>query len=318
MDAIDPFYGKAMNLTQLRAFHLVAAAGSFSLAARTAGVSQPTLSSQVRTLEEVYGVHLFDRKGRGARLTPIGQSLHRITAQIFELEEEARLLLAGTKWAVRGHLRVAADSAYHVIPVLSAMRERHRGLSFELRIGNSADVLNLLLGFEVDVGITALPVSDPRLTAEVLRRDRLVVFLPKDHEWAGRGTLAVEDLAGCDLVVRERGSITREVFEALLANAGVQPRALFEVQTREAVREAVAFNFGIGVVFFSELGHDPRFRALFVEGPGLEVGEFAVTLVERRRLSLVSLFFETANELAAERGWLDAPSQATTLAANHR
>ncbi|WP_438502968.1 hypothetical protein, partial [Acinetobacter baumannii] len=81
-----------------------------------------------------YGVNLFDRKGRGARLTPVGQSLHRITAQLFGLEEEARILLAGTKWAVRGHLRVAADSAYHVMPVLAAMRDRHRSLSFQLRI----------------------------------------------------------------------------------------------------------------------------------------------------------------------------------------
>jgi aminoethylphosphonate catabolism LysR family transcriptional regulator len=296
-----------MNLTQLRAFHLVATAGSFTLAARTAGISQPTLSSQVRSLEEAYGVHLFDRKGRGARLTPMGQSLHRITAQIFALEEEARILLTGTKWAVRGHLRVAADSAYHVIPVLAAMRDRHRGLSFQLRIGNSADVLNLLLGFEVDVAVTAHPVSDPRLAAEPLRRDQLVVFVPKDHDWADRGTLAIEDLADCDLVIRERGSITREVFEARLAEAGVRPRALFEVQTREAVREAVASNFGIGVVFLSEFGSDPRFRALFVEGEGLEVGEYAVTLTERRPLSLVTLFFDTASALAADKGWLGEP-----------
>lgn len=296
-----------MNLTQLRAFHLVAAAGSFTLAARTAGLSQPTLSSQVRMLEEAYGVNLFDRKGRGAQLTPIGQSLHRITAQLFAAEEEARILLAGTRWAVRGHLRVAADSAYHAIPVLAAMRDQHRGLSFQLRVGNSADVISFLLGFEVDVAVTAHPVSDPRLIAEPLRRDRLVAFVPVGHPWAERGTLCIEDIAGCDLVIRERGSITREVFERRLAEAGIRPGTLFEVQTREAVREAVASNFGVGVVFLSEFGVDPRFRALPVAGPGLEVGEYAVTLVERRRLALVSLFFDAAKALAAEKGWLDEP-----------
>jgi aminoethylphosphonate catabolism LysR family transcriptional regulator len=298
-----------MNLTQLRAFHLVAEAGSFSLAARTAGVSQPTLSSQVRTLEESYGVSLFDRKGRGTQLTPMGQSLHRITVQLFGLEEEARLLLAGTKWAVRGHLRVAADSAYQAIPVLAEMRKRRRGLSFQLRIGNSADVINLVLGFAADVAITAHPVSDPRLATEPLRRDRLVVFVPKDHSWADRKTIPVDDIAGCDLVIRERGSTTREVFEACLAQAGVRPKSLFEVQTREAVREAVASDFGVGVVALSEFGVDPRFRALFVAGPGLDVGEYAVSLAERRRLALVSLFFEAAGAVAAERGWLEHPSE---------
>ena len=62
-----------MNLTQLRAFHLVALAGGFSLAARTEGLSQPTLSAQVRDLEATYGVGLFDRQGRGVRMTPAGQ-----------------------------------------------------------------------------------------------------------------------------------------------------------------------------------------------------------------------------------------------------
>jgi LysR family transcriptional regulator, low CO2-responsive transcriptional regulator len=317
MDPIDLIYDSIMNLTQLRAFHLVAVAGSFTLAARTAGISQPTLSSQVRTLEAAYGVSLFDRKERGARPTPLGQSLYQLTTQLFAMEEQARVLLAGTKWAVRGHLRVAADSAYHIIPVLAAMRDHHRGLSFQLRIGNSADVMNLLLGFEVDVAVTARPVSDPQFASQPLRRDRLVVFVPVDHNWADRGMLEIEDLAGCDLVIRERGSITREVFEARLAEARVQPKSLFEVQTREAVREAVASNFGIGVVFLSEFGVDPRFRALTISGPGLEVGEYAVALVERRRLSLISLFFDTAKTLAEDSGWLDDPLQQMSRDLNH-
>jgi LysR family transcriptional regulator, low CO2-responsive transcriptional regulator len=296
-----------MNLSQLRAFHLVATAGSFTLAARTAGRSQPTLSSQVRGLEQTYGVNLFNRKGRGARLTPIGQSLHRITAQIFSAEEEARTLLAGTSGTVRGHLRVAADSPYHVIPVLAAMRDRHRGLSFQLRIGNSADVLSLLLGLEADVAVTAHPISDTRLAAEPLRRDRLVAFIPAHHAWSDCGSLDLENLAGCDLVIRERGSTTREVLERRLAEAGIRPRSVFEVQTREAVREAVASDFGLGVVFMSEFGADPRFRALPIAGPGLEVGEYVVTLVERRRLSLVAAFFDTAIDIAAEKRWLDEP-----------
>ena len=103
-----------MNLTQLRAFHVVARAGSFSLAARTGSASQPTLSAQVKALEAGYGVGLFARKGRGVQLTPAGQSLHAITTRLFAAEEEAQALLAGSRALTRGHLRVSADSAYHV------------------------------------------------------------------------------------------------------------------------------------------------------------------------------------------------------------
>ncbi|WP_158266809.1 LysR substrate-binding domain-containing protein [Alsobacter soli] len=305
-----------MNLTQLRAFHLVATAGSFSVAARTGGVSQPTLSAQVKGLETTYGVSLFDRKGRGAQLTPLGHSLHQITTTLFQAEDEARDLLAGNRWVTRGHLRVAADSAYHVMPVLAAMRDRHRGLTFQMRIDNSANVLAQVLGFEADVAVTALPTSDPRVTAESLRRDRLVLFVPRTHPWAARDAIMAAEIEGCDLVIRERGSITREVFETRLAQDGIRPGALFEVQTREAVREAVGAGFGVGVVFESEFGTDPRFKPLSLVEGGLEVGEYVVCLTERRRLALVSAFFDAAHRLARQEGWLEerAPSPAATPA----
>src|SRR5690349_24998177 len=119
-------------LTQLRAFHLVADAGSFSLAARTAGLSQPTLSAQVRALEASYAVDLFDRRGRGVRMTPAGQSLYTITTRLIAAEEEARALLSDGRSLARGHLRVSADSAYHVMPILAALKQERAGLTFTL------------------------------------------------------------------------------------------------------------------------------------------------------------------------------------------
>ena len=83
-----------MNLTLLRAFHAVARSGSFSLAARIDGLSQPTLSAQVKSLEATYGVGLFIRRGRGVELTPAGQSLFAISTRLFAAEEEASALLA--------------------------------------------------------------------------------------------------------------------------------------------------------------------------------------------------------------------------------
>src|SRR5688572_2397619 len=229
-----------MNLTQLRAFHLVARAGSFSLAARTGGVSQPTLSAQVKALETGYGVGLFDRKGRGVRLTPVGQSLYAVTGRLFAAEEEAQALLAGSRALTRGHLRVSADSAYHVMPILKELRRRHDGLTFSLKIDNSETVLEQLIDHGADIAVMAKMVSDPRLFSVRLRDDRLVLFVPRQHAWARRRRIRLGEVAGRDLVVRERGSITREVFETRLAAADLRPGALVEVQTREAVREAVA------------------------------------------------------------------------------
>jgi aminoethylphosphonate catabolism LysR family transcriptional regulator len=288
-----------MNLTQLRAFHAVAEAGSFSLAARTGGISQPTLSAQVKALEATYGTGLFDRHGRGVRLTPVGQSLHAVTTRLFAAEEEARALLAGNRALTRGHLRVSADSAYHVMPILAALKRRHAGLTFSLQIDNSAVVLEQVLEHGADVGVMAKPTSDPRLHSSKLRDDRLVLFVPRRHRLSAKRRMRLTDLAGQDVVIRERGSITREVFEQRLAQANIKLGNLIEVQTREAVREAVAAGFGIGVVFESEFGTDRRFTPIDVSDVDLAVGEYVVCLEERRRLALVRAFLDVAQHGAS-------------------
>ena len=281
-----------MSLTGIRAFHLVAQAGGFTKAARAGHVSQPTVSAQVRALEEAHGVRLFDRRGRTVALTPLGQNLLAITTRLFAAEEEADALLAGARTLATGHLRVAADSASHVMPLLAELKRRHGGLTFSLRIGNSNDVVTEVLDYVADVGITAKQTSDPRIHSTRLRADRLVVFVPVSHPWARRRAVPLRELAGQDLVMRERGSITREVFETRLAEAGVRPGALIEVQTREAVREAVAAGFGIGVIFDSEFGEDRACCKLAVSGADLSVAEYVICLEERRRLPLVRGFLD--------------------------
>lgn len=290
-----------MNFTQLRAFHVVASAGSFSLAARTEGLSQPTLSAQVKELEATYGVGLFNRRGRGVQMTPAGQSLFAITTRLFAAGEEAHALLAGSRDLTRGHLRISADSAYHVIPILAELKKRHQGLTFTLKVDNSAVVLDQLVGHAADVAVMAKVTSDPRIHSMKLREDRLIVFVPRKHPLAARRRMRLADLAGQDIVVRERGSITREVFEGGLAAAQVVPGSLVEVQTREAVRETVAAGFGIGVVFDAEFGNDPRFHPIAVVDPELNVGEYVACLEDRRRLALVRAFLDVARQIAAQR-----------------
>jgi aminoethylphosphonate catabolism LysR family transcriptional regulator len=290
-----------MNWTQLRAFHLVAHERSFTNAARAAGISQPTLSGQVKALEETYRVRLFERRGRGVQLTDLGQSLYALTTRLFGLSDEAQALLAGTKALTRGHLRVAADSAFHVIPILAALKQRHAGLTFSLGIGNSAMVLKQLFDYEADVAVMAKMTSDPRLHTIELRRDRLVLFVPRRHALAVRRRVPMAELQGREIVLRERGSITREVFEQTLAQMGVKPGALIEVQTREGVSEAVAAGFGIGVVFESEFGSDSRFHPILVADADLAVAEYAICLQERRRLALVRAFLDIAAGMATRR-----------------
>jgi LysR family transcriptional regulator, low CO2-responsive transcriptional regulator len=281
-----------MSITFLRAFHAVAQAGSFSAASRAGAASQPTLSAEVRVLETRYGARLFDRRGRRVALTPLGQSLLGVTARLFVVEQEAWDLLAGARTLTRGHLRVAADSPAHVMPHLARMCRRHAGLGFSITIGNSSEVIRRVLEQEAEIGVTARRTSDPRLFSRPLSTDRLVLFVPRAHPWRRRRAMPMARLADAEIVLRERGSVTREVFETRLAEQGVRPRRLLEVETREAVREAVLAGFGVGVVFESEIRGDREIHPLAVSGADLTVQEFVIALEQRRQLPPVRAFFE--------------------------
>ncbi|MCC6470304.1 MAG: LysR family transcriptional regulator [Alphaproteobacteria bacterium] len=291
-----------MNHTQLRAFHAVAREGSFTRAAQAARLSQPNLSGQVKALEERYGVRLFERRGRGVEMTELGRRLYAVTDRLFALEGEAQALLAGSEALTIGHLRIAADNAIHAMPIMAELKRRHAGVALSLVIGNSDAVLARLSDYQADVGITARRPAEPRFHAVAYSRDRLIVFVPRAHALAQRRRLALRDLEGRDMVLREPGSVTRAVFERAIAGAGVRVGAIMDIDGREAVREAVASGLGIGVAFSREFVPDDRFVALDVPDAAFDVGEYVVCLEERLRLTAVRAFMHIAEQMAEKPG----------------
>jgi aminoethylphosphonate catabolism LysR family transcriptional regulator len=281
-----------MSYTRLRAFHVVATEGSFTVAAQSLGVTQPTLSAQVKALEESYGVALFDRRGRGIVATTLGEQLLEITRRLFLLEEEANELLARARTLTTGHLRVVAGGPYHVVPFLAEFAERYPAVHISLAIGNSEAVLDSLLHYRADVAVITDIAENPRLESILCAEHRLVVFMPKRHPWAKRRSIRLGDLQGEPIVLREPGSTTRKLFEQAIAKAKVQPRVVMEIESREAVREAVAAGLGIGVVLEAEFGHDDRLVAVPIADADLTIREYVACLRERRNLRIVSAFLE--------------------------
>ncbi|MCA0448363.1 MAG: LysR family transcriptional regulator [Proteobacteria bacterium] len=286
-----------MNPILLRAFWLVAKEGGFSRAARKARVSQPTLSAQVKALEQRYATPLFVRQGRAIRLTPAGRRLLDVAERYMALADEAEAAIQGASGGARVFLNVAADGPGPALAVLKSWRATLPDLGFALAIGNSEDVARKLLAYEADVGILAKAIADPRLTLEPLKRDRLVAFVPITDPRAKRKRIRLADVAAGPVILRERGSVTRERFETGLAAARLQLGPAVEVATREGVAEAVAAGFGVGLVFESELAPDPRFAKLTFADAELDVGEYLACLAERRRQPAIDGFFAAATEL---------------------
>ncbi|MDP2372804.1 LysR substrate-binding domain-containing protein [Reyranella sp.] len=288
-----------MRHTQLRSFHAVAQRLSFTAAARELGVSQPTITTQVKSLEGEFGVELFVRRGRRIELTETGGGLLAITRRLFADEKEAADYLNETRGLKTGHLRVGAVGPYHVTDMLAAFNARHPGLYVSVTVANSRDTLRDLLDYRTDVAVLAHVDPDPRLVAIPYRRHRVVAFCHVAHPFARKRSLRARDLQGQRLIVREPGSTTRLAFEQAMAKAGVRPKVVMEIGSRESIREAVAKGIGLGVVSEAEFIPDPRIHVLPVTDAEIYTYAHVVYLRERQSARLVRAFLAVLSGLLA-------------------
>jgi len=132
------------------------------------------------------------------------------------------------------------------------------------------------------------------------RNERLVVFVDKGHPWSQRRSIKLRDICDQTLVLREEGSTTRSIFERAMADHGVEPASILEMDGREAVREAVAAGLGVGVVCEYEFGHDTRLHKLKVKGTALRLTECAICRRDSRTNPVVAAFFDIIEETAGQ------------------
>jgi aminoethylphosphonate catabolism LysR family transcriptional regulator len=279
---------------QLRAFHAVATEGSFTRAARALGVSQPAISMQVRALEDAYRVELLARGNKGVAPTALGVELLALTQRIFAVEEQASELLGAAGALLRGRIRIGADAPFVVVPLLAAYRARHPEMELDLSLGNSSEVLRALLEGRTDVAALSDRIDDPRLFAAPAGRSHQVVVVPRDHPWAKRSSLRFAELDGAPMLVREEGSATRLAFERAAKRAGVRPRVVMEIGSREALQAAVAAGLGVAAIIDAERARDDRMVAISLSDVAIEHFEYVVCLQDRRRLRAVAAFLEVA------------------------
>ena len=291
-----------MRHSQLRSFHAVAESGSFTAAAQRCRVSQPTITTQVRALEKGFAVELFLRRGRRVDLTEAGRGLFEITRRMFSQETEALDFLNECRDLRTGHLRVGSVGPYHVTDMLLAFNKRFPGLYVSVSIGNSLATMRDLLDYKTDVAVLAHIDPDPRLVAVPYARPEVVVFVNRAHPLARKARLRLADLDGQPMIVREPGSTTRRAVDAALQKAGVRPRIVMEVGSRESIREAVAKGIGIGTVSEAEFIPDPRLKALRVGDAEIYTYAHVVYLRERQNARLVRAFLSVLPPLLSQDG----------------
>lgn len=290
-----------MDLRRLEVFVKVAELGSFSRAAEALFLTQPTVSEHVRALEEDLGVQLLDRLGRGAVPTPAGQLLLGYARRILILTREARQAVDKFQGRLFGELVVGGSTipGEYILPALiGQFKTKYPDISISLRVGSSQQVSGWVEEGRVEIGVVGARPGSRVLVARELMADRMVIVVPADHPWSRRESVTLAEIRAEPLVLRERGSGTREALERALAEAGTDLtafRVAGEMGSTQAVKQAV--RAGIGVTLISKLAVEDECRARLLICVHVRDLEFRrsfhlVTHRDRSRSPLAQAFLE--------------------------
>ncbi len=242
---------REITLQQLRTFLTVADRQSFSAAAQVLGLSQPSVSYQVKELEETAGLPLIDRLGKGIRLTEAGHVLYGYARRTVNLLDEAAISLEQLRGLERGALRVGASTTVgiYVIPAaLGEYKRQHPELAISLEVGSRGQVQDRVLRNELDLAVIGPPLKDPDLESMPFMSDELVVIAPAGHPAAGRRGLSLRDLKDEPFLMREQGSGTRWAVEKAARKAGVALPVAMELGSNGAIKHAVESGLGLAVL----------------------------------------------------------------------
>jgi DNA-binding transcriptional LysR family regulator len=291
------------NYQHLRAFHAIAKEGSVTRAARRLNLAQPTLSQQLKALEERHGVLLFENRTPPLQLSLAGRDLLTLTERLFGAAAEIDEMLEDNSHVAGGILRLGADSPPYAVRLVQKYRALNPRAGVHLRMGNAREVMKLLAEAQVDAAVVSDPPGDAAFNYDPLYSDVLWCALPINHRLTSHPVVAVTELGREVLLQRELTSKTRVFTERAMAAAAVEPLKALELQTREAIREGVALGLGVGVFFSAECPPDRRivYRPLDASGPDYRLQGYFVCLREHRRSAVMRSLRGLAAEMAIEK-----------------
>jgi DNA-binding transcriptional LysR family regulator len=272
---------------KLRVFRVVSDSLNFRRAAEELHLTQPAVTSQIKTLEESLGIALFDRIGRDINLTPAGSTLLQYVRQIEAITNEAIAALSPFGGQEGVELRIGASHtiAVYLLPqLLAPLLKDWQRVRIHVMAGSTNEVLQALTSHQIRVGLIEAPAFRPDLKIEILGQDELALIARPDHRWAGRSVIRAAELVQESILLGETGSGMRGFVEEYLEHNGVlrqQLRTTIDMNSIEGIVSAV--ESGLGVGFVSCLAIEKALKLRSVEVIPLENGPI------RRQLSIVLL-----------------------------
>ena len=240
-----------MDLNQLGYFVALAESGSFTRAAEACHVSQPSLSQQIRKLEEESGQPLVERLARGVRLTEPGRVLLEQANKILMEVEATERRLAEQQQGEAGQLSIGVIStvAPYLLPlVLEDFRKQVPKAELTIVEGFASEVERQTAERELDLGITSLPVSNGRLESEQLFEEPLYLALPRRHELSRREEVRISDIQKEAFILLHEEHCLATTIERFCAEHGFRPKLVCRSAQLTTVQELIASGQGLSLL----------------------------------------------------------------------
>ncbi|MCP4112143.1 MAG: LysR family transcriptional regulator [Desulfobacteraceae bacterium] len=290
-----------MDIWQLHIFCKVVELKSFSKAGKAVHLSQPTVSSHIKELEDHFESRLVDRLSKEVTPTKAGELLYKYARKLVAIRDEAETALAEFHGQIKGRLVIGGSTipGVHIIPkIIGKFIKTYPEVTLSLVIGDTEKIINDTCSGTLELGIVGARAKDKRIVQETLVEDEMYLIVPKGHKWAGKKRIKLATLLKEPFIIRESGSGTLKSFQQSLAHTGYSIEDLniiAEMGSTGAVIQGIKNSIGISVLSAIAVSEDMKagtLKALAVEGLDLKRNFYLTTYKYRSASPLCKAFTE--------------------------
>ena len=268
-----------MDLWQLNIFCKVVELKGFSRAGQAVHLSQPTISSHIKDLENHFGCQLIDRFGKEAIPTKAGELLYDYARRLIALRNETETAMAEFHGKIKGRLLIGGSTipGGYILPrLIGVFTNKHPEVTVSLSIGDSKKIIEDTIAGALELGIVGAESSDKKIMQERLINDEMRLIVPADHKWSKGKRVKLEMLFAEPFILREQGSGTLQTITLSLMEKGYSTQDLniiAEMGSTASVIQGIKGNVGISILSTIAVAEELQagtLRALSIQGLNLK------------------------------------------------
>lgn len=279
-----------LSLVKLRALEAVVRTGSFSAAAKEIGVSQPSISNHIQSLESRFKTKLLAKSGYSVSATQTLEDLLPKIRAALALVDDVEIKLSDQRELVSGELRVSYSTYQLAIPRISAFMSSHPDITIEARALATQDILDLFDKGETDIGFITAREVPAGLEGQLLVTSRIVIAAPPDHPLATRDKVTWNDVNSLPLLQREGSSGTRRIFEAAATISGAKPRTVLALGSWGSIATLIRSGVGVGIAMEAEITERDGCVPIQIDDPSLVAHHYVVWQKDMAKVAAVEAF----------------------------